>query len=141
MSDGYDVGMTRKRSLERRKLLDLGETFPTSGLSAFDGRTVPARRIRGRYDRIADDLGGVVLMSESQRIIVERASCLAERCLQMEKAFLDDEAVDIAKYCYAVNSLASLLQRLGLRKQMKVVDLGDYLKIKYNVDVDNDLPD
>ena len=107
--------------------------FEPSALRELDQRTRLGRRVAQRFNALVDDLGGQVGLSTQQSLLVERACWLAERLAAMEKAFAQGESTDFNAYVGGINSLGALLARLGLRRQMRVVDLDleDYIEHRY----------
>jgi hypothetical protein len=89
---------------------------------------------------IVSDLGGPDQLSEAQRQLVRRCATIAIACEKMEgRAALGDE-IDLNMYGRLTDRLGRALQRLGLKRQAKDVNvtLRDYLTINKQSDLIND---
>lgn len=86
-------------------------------VEAVDGRSVLARRYRDVLAQLVSDLGGDP--SEAQSIIARRAATLAVWCEQAEAAMAKGEALDIATFTTAANTLRRLVSDLGLERRAR----------------------
>ena len=96
-------------------------------LDSVDGRSVLARRYRDILGQLISDIGGDP--SEAQSIICRRAATLAVWAEQAESAMAGGNALNIAEFTTAVNTLRRLLSDIGLERQAReiVPSLGAYL--------------
>lgn len=96
-------------------------------LDSVDGRSVLARRYRDILGQLISDIGGDP--SEAQSIICRRAATLAVWAEQAESAMAGGNALNIAEFTTAVNTLRRLLSDIGLERRAReiVPTLKDYL--------------
>jgi hypothetical protein len=102
-------------------------------LPNVDGRTVWARRLRDLIALHLSDLGGTDVVSEAERSIVRRASCLEVELERLEARFATEGAAtpqDLDLYQRASGSLRRLLESVGLRRRARDVtpDLKRYIE-------------
>ena len=112
---------------------DIREQFASGYLDRLDGRTSIAVTMRGRWQAMTDDLGGVDQLSYSQRSLVERALWLEHWLAVQEEALASGqyEVFDAGKWTQACNSLMGILKTLGIERRAKdVTDLQSYLRQK-----------
>jgi hypothetical protein len=88
-------------------------------LDGVDGRSVVLRRYREILAQLTSDMGGDP--SEAQQQIARRAAMLAIWCEQQDTEAAKGNAIDIAAYTTASNSLRRLLESLGLERRSRNV--------------------
>ncbi|MER8654410.1 hypothetical protein [Mesorhizobium sp. M0847] len=107
----------------------------TDLLPDIDGRSAIARRIRELLAEFVKDMGGDP--SSPKLVIAKRAAVLSAWCesaeSKMAKADEAFEALDIASYTTAINSLRRLLTDIGLERKAKDItgSLNDYVRKNY----------
>lgn len=99
-------------------------------LAGVDGRSAVFRRYRDILASLISDMGGDP--SEAQMQIARRAASLAVWCEEQDASAANGEALDIATYTTASNTLRRLLADLGLERRAKDItpDLHSYLASK-----------
>ena len=105
--------------------------FRRGWLDELDGRLGLARDIRGRFDEIAADLGGIEALSYARRSLIERALWIEYWLAQQERELADGrlEGFDAGKYVQAVNGLQGVLAKVGLdRVARRVPSMSEFLQ-------------
>jgi hypothetical protein len=107
----------------------------TNGRRMFvegDGNSAWSRRFRDLAAQHADDLGGIVNLSEAQQSLIRRVSAIEVELEQMEGRMSKGEAVDLDGYTRAAGHLRRILETLGTERRAKNVTptLGEYLAAK-----------
>lgn len=100
-------------------------------LVGADNRGAWARRRRDLIERLAMDLGGPDVLSEQQRILLNRACTLTTECERLETRFsvTEPSLEQLAAYSTATNSLKRLIETLGLKRVPREIDsLDQYLQ-------------
>jgi hypothetical protein len=88
-----------------------------------DGRSAQARRFRDVVAAIAEDLGGIDRLSESQRQLVRRAAMLCVSAeMEEAKAAHDFESFNPAEYGMLSDRVARIFGRLGIVKFAREVN-------------------
>lgn len=88
-------------------------------LPDVDGRSGAMRRYKEILAQLFADMGG--RPTEAQQIIARRAATLAVWCEGAEGRMANGEALEIAPFTTAANTLRRLLADLGLERRMKDV--------------------
>lgn len=113
------------------KTIEIPASFKPDWLSALDSRTVLARELRDRRNRLCNDLGGADALSYQQTALVDRALFLELHLQQEESKLTTGGEFDSGKWVQACNSLAGIFAKLGLeRRAREVPSLAEYLKAK-----------
>jgi hypothetical protein len=87
-------------------------------LEDIDGRFAPVRKVFRLARALERDLGDD--LSTAQMLLVRRAAVLGALCEHSEASFLSGrEALPIADYLQAANTLKRMLAELGLRRVPK----------------------
>ncbi|MBV8420654.1 MAG: hypothetical protein JOZ26_11640 [Hyphomicrobiales bacterium] len=97
----------------------------TNGSSPFveaDGRGPWARRWRDVLGEITSDLGGHDVLSEGQRQLARRAATISIACERMEGEAAAGKEIDLEEYGRLTDRLGRAFQRLGLRRQPRMVE-------------------
>lgn len=106
--------------------------FREGYLRDLDQRKPIAKAMRARYELFTNDLGGDHRLSYAQKSLVERSLFLEHHLSTLEKTLITGGLLDIGQYVQTVNSLQGIYSKLGLKKKMVDVDLGDYMEAKSN---------
>jgi hypothetical protein len=110
--------------LNRRTQVTLSRTFVPSFAEQLDNRVAVVKEIRRRIKRLKAECGADSYMKE---LLCERAIFVALQLETMEvKALAKEDKFDSALYCQALNTLSGLLNKLGLEKQTRTIDLKAY---------------
>jgi hypothetical protein len=99
-------------------------------LPNVDGRTFWYRRYKDLNALHLGDLGGEDAVSEAERALVRRATCLIVELERLEQEFaLAGKATssELDLYGRTANTLRRLLVTLGLERRARDVTLGEYL--------------
>lgn len=106
--------------------------------NAVDERSAPARRFREVFAQIISDIGGDP--SEAQVQIARRAASLCVWAESAEAELAKGNAIDIASFTTAANSLRRLLADLGLERKLRDVTptLDEYLRSRHHATADAD---
>lgn len=108
---------------------ELPPRYRSDWIEKMDGRTTLARVVNERYETLANDLGGIEVLSYQKRSLCKRAIWMEAIIEQQEAALSRGEEVDQGKLTQAVNTLIGLLKTLGLERQARdVPDLQQYLQ-------------
>ncbi|MDQ2069060.1 hypothetical protein [Natronospira bacteriovora] len=108
---------------------ELPPRYRPDWIEKMDGRTTLARVVNERYETLANDLGGIEVLSYQKRSLCKRAIWMEAIIEQQEAALSRGEEVDQGKLTQAVNTLIGLLKTLGLERQARdVPDLQQYLQ-------------
>jgi hypothetical protein len=103
--------------------------FRRGWLDELDGRLGLARDLRGRFDEIAADLGGIEALSYARRSLIERALWVEFWISQQERELVEGRDIDVGRYTQAVNALQGLFSRIGLdRVARRVPSLSEFLQ-------------
>lgn len=92
-------------------------------LPDVDGRSAWVRRLRDLINDHTADLGGPDNLSEGEKAIIRRASCLIVELEQMEQRFAvgEADARSLDLYQRLSNSMRRLLEAVGLRRRARDV--------------------
>jgi hypothetical protein len=85
-------------------------------LDGLDARSAPARRYRDLANAIAQDIGGLDVLTQAQLQLARSASGLVVLREALDAKLLRGEPVDVAAYCRISNSLRRLLSTIGLKR-------------------------
>jgi hypothetical protein len=85
-------------------------------LDGLDERSRPARRYRDVQFDIANDLGGMDALTETQRHVVRSIAGLVVLREALDVKLLNGEDVHTATYCTIANTLNRLVTTIGLRR-------------------------
>lgn len=91
--------------------------------SRLDTRTAAGRRFVDIASAIADDLGGMDMLSEGQRQLIRRAAALSIQCELLEARFAarGAENGELQDFNAATNTLRRVLDTIGLHRQARDV--------------------
>jgi hypothetical protein len=86
-----------------------------------DGRSLWCRRLRDLISLHTSDLGGDVVISESERALVRRAAVLVVEAERLEQRFAhaEPDAADLDLYQRLSNSLRRIFECLGIGRRQK----------------------
>lgn len=122
--------MGGKNSGKGTKPIDISKRFQTDFLETMDGRVTAVKALHGRFNALATDLGGIDGLSFQEKTLCKRVVHLEALITKMESVLVKGGAVEVHVYLAAINALASLLSRLGLKRRSKQISLRDYLNTK-----------
>lgn len=112
--------------MKKHKDKTLPSKFEKGFLAKMDGRFELARTLKGSYEEITSDLGGVEGLSHIKRSLVERFVWLEFIMrgieLQIAEADKKDSAELLGRWVQAVNSLTGLARSLGLERKAKNIE-------------------
>jgi hypothetical protein len=101
--------------------------YAAGWLSQLDGRTIIAQDLRQRHTILCNDLGGIATLSYQQQALIDRLLFI-EYWLQREELKLaNGDEFNSGTYTQSVNTLAGLINKLGLQRQRKEVSLNQYI--------------
>lgn len=108
------------------------DKFRPGWIDQLDGRTQIAAAMNARYKAFTDDLGGEQSLSYAQKSLVERALYLEMWIATQELALAQGKTEDFDRggWIQALNGLQGLLSKLGLHRQAREMNLGDYMAAK-----------
>ena len=97
-----------------------------------DGRSLTARRFQDLYEDIANDLGGLDVLSEAQKQIIRRAATLSAESERQESEWANGRPFDLTVYSTTTNCLRRLFETLGIQRQARDItpSLSSYLQAK-----------
>jgi hypothetical protein len=97
-----------------------------------DGRSLTARRFQDLYEDVANDLGGLDLLSEAQKQLIRRAATLSAESERQEAEWANGRPFDLAAYSTTANCLRRIFETLGLERRGRDVTptLVQYLEAK-----------
>jgi hypothetical protein len=97
------------------------------------GNTAWSRRFADVLGEIVGDLGGRDVLSEGQRQLARRCATIAIACERMEGEAAAGNPIDLDAYGTLTDRLGRAFQRLGLRRQARVVEptLEQYIESRY----------
>jgi hypothetical protein len=90
-----------------------------------DGRSVIVREIRERVEALERDSGSE---SYQQRSLCQRAIFIELQLESLEIVATQGDSVDMGSFTQMVNCLQGIYAKLGLKKQVKSIDLKTYVK-------------
>ena len=88
-------------------------------LDGIDGRSHVARRHVEITAAIAQDCGGIDVVSEAQLQLIRSAAGLVILREDLDSKAADGERIDVATYCRISNSLRRVLSTIGLERRAK----------------------
>lgn len=101
-------------------------------LDLLDNRSTPAKLIRYTYSTVCADLGGEDALSFGQKSLIMRVANLEILISHREAKALASGAVmggqELRDHLYAVQQLANLYTKLGLKRVSKPKGLADVLR-------------
>jgi hypothetical protein len=108
-------------------------------LPGVDGRSTWARRLRDLMELHVEDLGGPDNLSEAEKSIIRRASCLTVELERLELHFAkadgaDADALDL--YSRTAGNLRRLLEAVGLQRRARHLNPPDPLSYARAMDAD-----
>ncbi len=95
--------------------------FTNGFLDNLDGRLGVARDLRGRFEALTSDLGGVENLSYAQRSLCERVLFLEFWLARSEANLANGGKFDVGRWTQACNSLQGIFAKLGLKRVAKDV--------------------
>src|SRR5262245_61076927 len=120
--------MAGKRGQKSVKETEVAPHYRESFLADLDGRVRIARTLVHRWRDFTGDLGGVANLSYQEQSLCKRAVHLERLIEKKESTLAHGGTVDVNAYLAALNTLSSLLGKLGLRRRAKQVpSLSDYV--------------
>ena len=94
-------------------------------IRGVDGRSAWMRRLRDLIANHISDLGGEDCISQSERILINRASMLTLQLEAMEQVFARNDGIaksdQIETYQRCLNTLRRTLETLGLARRSKAL--------------------
>lgn len=118
----------QKAETKRTRQTEVPGDYTAGWLDKLDGRYAFAQEMRGRFDEMAADLGGVDTLSYMQRSLIERALWLEYWLSAQEKDLASGEQLDVGRWVQASNALQGIYGRLGIERRSKQApSLNDYL--------------
>lgn len=99
-------------------------------MEELDGRSLVARELRDRLRALTADLGGLTSLSYQEQSLAKRAVHLERLIETKELTLAQGRRVDENKYVNCICAFSGLLSKLGLKRRVKVLALGDYLAAK-----------
>ena len=128
-------GRVKNKATTRKRLALPQHQFRTAiangsrVLDGIDGRSHIARRHVEITAQIAEDLGGIDLLSEAQLQLIRSAAGLVVLREDLDAKAADGESIDVSTYCRISNSLRRVLDTIGLERRSKdITNLGDILR-------------
>lgn len=120
-----DTPNLARRKPEARSRVGNGKVL----LPMTDGRSLTARRFQDLYEDVANDLGGLDLLSEGQKQLIRRAAMLSAESERQEAEWANGRPFDLTAYSTTANCLRRIFESLGLERKSKDVtpDLRSYL--------------
>ena len=88
-------------------------------IDALDQRTTGARQARAFVAQVINDLGGVV--TETQKVLIERAALLTSMAREAELSWLRREPVNLSEYVSLTQALKRICQVIGVKRVPKEV--------------------
>jgi hypothetical protein len=122
--------MSGKPGQQGNKAVDVPQRYEEHFMADLDGRTLVARELRDRLHALCADLGGVSSLSYQEVSLCRRLIHLERLVEQKEMRLAQGHRVDENLYFCGINALSGLLSKIGLKRRMKVLSLGDYLEAK-----------
>lgn len=97
-------------------------------LALMDRRSKVARLLKQRLNELQNDLGGEDNLSYAKRSLIRRAIFIEAQLEKEEAEMAQGNEVNLGSYFQATNSLLGLFKTLGLDRQVKELDLQNYLR-------------
>jgi hypothetical protein len=117
-----------KNSGTGTKPTDISKRFRADFLENLDGRVAAVKTLHERLSALVSDLGGFENLSYQEKTLCKRVVHLERLIEKKESTLVNGGTVDVHEYLAAVNSLAGLLTKIGLRRRAKQVpSLSDYV--------------
>ena len=121
--------MSGKKGQKGSKPTELAERYEEGFLDSLDGRVRVAKSLRERLGALVSDLGGLDGLSYQERSLCRRVIHLERIIDKKELALAHNSPIDEQSYYTAITTLASLFNRIGLkRRARKIQSLDEYLK-------------
>ena len=112
-----------------RPLQSVPAKYGSGFLDNLDGRLGVARELRGRFEALTADLGGVDNLSYAQRSLCERALFLEFWLARSEATLANGGKFEVGPWVQATNSLQGIFAKLGLKRVAKdVPSVTEFLK-------------
>jgi hypothetical protein len=128
-----EAAMSGKVGQRSVKAIEITQLYDENFMASMDGRTLVARELRDRLHALAADLGGWMSLSYQERSLCRRLIHL-ERLVEQKELKLATggrfRPMDENVYFNSINSLSGLLSKIGLKRRVKILALGDYLAEK-----------
>lgn len=122
--------MSGKQGALSVKAVEIPNCYEENFMMEMDGRTAVARELRDRLHALSADLGGWSSLSYQERSLCRRLIHLERLVEQKELKLAQGGRLDENLYFNAINSLSGLLSKIGLKRRVKILALGDYLAEK-----------
>ena len=116
-----------RRKPEARSRVGNGKVL----LPMTDGRSLTARRFQDLYEDVANDLGGLDLLSEGQKQLIRRAAMLSAESERQEAEWANGRPFDLTVYSTTANCLRRILESLGLERVARPVNDGSQALADY----------
>jgi hypothetical protein len=104
-----------RRKPEARSRVGNGKVL----LPVTDGRSLTARRFADLYEDIANDLGGLDVLSEAQKQMIRRACLISAESERQEAEWANGRAFDLATYSTTANCLRRIFETLGIERKAR----------------------
>ncbi len=125
--------MSGKQGQRSVKAIEITQSYDENFMASMDGRTLVARELRDRLHALSADLGGWSSLSYQERSLCRRLIHL-ERLVEQKELRLATggrfRPMDENVYFNSINALSGLLSKIGLKRRVKILALGDYLQSK-----------
>lgn len=119
-----------KSEMAKRRVLP--DRFEAGFLRELDKRTELYQQLNSNFETIMQDMGGADV-SHTMRSLVERFVFLeaAIRSWELQIVTKPSEANDlIGRWVQAVNALQGLAKLIGLKRELKTINVRDYVAAK-----------
>lgn len=124
--------MSGKKGIHSTLLTAVPASYQPDYGSALDGRSRIAKIVRTRLSTLIADLGGVEGLSYLEQSLAHRLIWLEAKIEAFETSLAQGTEIPVTEYLSALNVLAGLCTRLGIRRRAKPIpDLKDYLAHRY----------
>jgi len=120
--------MGGKNSGTGTKPTDISKRFRADFLENMDGRVAAVKTLQERLSALVADLGGFESLSYQEKTLCKRVVHLERLLEKQESMLVHGGTIDVHAYLAAVNGLAGLLSKLGLKRRAKPVSLDVYLQ-------------
>lgn len=121
--------MGGKNSGKGTKPTDISKRFAPD-FTKLDRRFTPVKALYEEFNALTTDLGGAAALSFQETTLCKRVVHLEALITKMETVLVKGGAIDVHVYLAAINTLASLLSKLGLRRRVKNITLSEYIVSK-----------
>jgi hypothetical protein len=100
-------------------------------LAMTDGRSLTARRFQDLYEDIANDLGGLDILSEAQKQLIRRVATLSAESERQEAEWANGRPFDLTAYSTTANCMRRLFETLGISRVARPINDGSQALAQY----------